>query len=464
MENTKGRELKPHIGIFGRRNNGKSSLINALAGQEVAIVSEQPGTTTDPVRKSVEIFGIGPAILVDTAGIDDEGELGAKRIRKSLQVIKSIDLALILIIENDVGEYEDEIVAQLKKFDVPFLFIHNKSDLERIKEGTKQIIKDRYKTEAVDFSALEPENKEDLIALIIRHMPETAYRSKSLLGGLIHRGDIVMLITPIDNEAPEGRMILPQVQAIRDVLDNDCINVVLKETEVEYFLRTTAIKPKLAITDSQMFGRIDRVIPRDIPLTGFSVLLARHKGPFELYLEGTPKIDALKDGDRVLILESCTHQVNCDDIGRYKIPGWLKEYTGKKLEFDVVAGLDDFPEKIKDYAMIIQCGGCMITRKQVRNRLKEAIEAGIPVTNYGMAIAWTKGIFQRAVEPFGIERLNDLANERNSEGNQGKNGKVEFLKDMGLGSMGIGDLIDLDLDDCNAFEDWGWGEWENTKL
>jgi [FeFe] hydrogenase H-cluster maturation GTPase HydF len=401
MKNDRGRELKPHIGIFGRRNNGKSSLINALAGQEVAIVSAQPGTTTDPVRKSVEIFGIGPSVLVDTAGIDDTGDLGALRVRRSLQIIKSIDLALIVITNNEIWEFENEIIRQLNKFEVPYIFVHNKSDLVPIDPKLIEKIKSDYRTDVADFSTLDNRNKESLINLIIRHMPDTAYKSTSLLGGLLNRGDIVMLITPIDNEAPEGRMILPQVQAIRDVLDNDCINVVLKETEVEHFLETTGIKPKLAITDSQMFGRIDKVIPKDIPLTGFSVLLARHKGPFDKYLEGTPKIDELKDGDRVLILESCTHQVNCDDIGRYKIPGWLMEYTGKQLEFDVVAGLDEYTGDLTRYALIVQCGGCMITRKQVLSRLKEAIDAGVPVTNYGMAIAWTKGIFERAVQPFG---------------------------------------------------------------
>lgn len=400
MKSEKGRELKPHIGIFGRRNNGKSSLINALAGQDVAIVSAQPGTTTDPVRKSVEIFGIGPVVLVDTAGIDDEGELGALRIRKTLQVVKSIDLAIIVITENEIWKFENELISQFGKFDVPYIFVHNKSDLTSLAPELRTRVNLEFQTEVIDFSALSPENREALIQALIRHMPATAYTSTSLLGGLLKRGDIVMLITPIDNEAPEGRMILPQVQAIRDVLDNDCINVVLKETEVEHFLNTTGIKPRLAITDSQMFGRIDKVIPKDIPLTGFSVLLARHKGPFDKYLEGTPKIDALKDGDRVLILESCTHQVNCDDIGRYKIPAWLCGHTGKKLEFDIVAGLDSFDHDLKKYALIVQCGGCMITRKQVHSRLKEAIEAGIPITNYGMAIAWTKGIYARAIQPF----------------------------------------------------------------
>lgn len=400
MKNDRGRELKPHIGIFGRRNNGKSSLINALAGQDVAIVSEQPGTTTDPVRKSVEIFGIGPVILVDTAGIDDTGDLGRLRIRKTMQVIKSIDLAIIVIVDNSIGEFENDLISHYKKFDVPFIFVHNKSDIIPINSDLKNRIHIDLQSEVVDFSALTPENHEQLIEMIIRNMPSTAYQDTSLLGGLLNRGDIVMLITPIDNEAPEGRMILPQVQAIRDVLDNDCINIVLKETEVENFLKTTGIKPKLAVTDSQMFGRIDKIIPGDIPLTGFSVLLARHKGPFDKYLEGTPKIDELKDGDRVLILESCTHQVNCDDIGRYKLPGWLANHTGKKLEFDIVAGLDSFDHDLTKYALIVQCGGCMITRKQVHSRLQEAIEAGIPVTNYGMAIAWTKGIYERAIEPF----------------------------------------------------------------
>lgn len=400
MKADKGRELKPHIGIFGRRNNGKSSLINALAGQEVAIVSAHPGTTTDPVRKSVEIFGIGPVIMVDTAGIDDTGDLGEMRIRKTLQVIKSIDLAIIVITDNEISPFENELISQFKKFEVPFVFVHNKSDIMPVSLSLKNKIHIDLQSEVVDFSALNPVNKEQLIGMIIRHMPDTAYTNPSMLGGLLQRGDIVMLITPIDNEAPEGRMILPQVQAIRDVLDNDCINVVLKETEVEHFLKTTGIKPRLAVTDSQMFGRIDKVIPKDIPLTGFSVLLARHKGPFEAYMAGTPKIDELKDGDRVLILESCTHQVNCDDIGRYKIPDWLMTHTGKKLEFDIVAGLDSFEKDLTKYALIVQCGGCMITRKQVHSRLKEAIEAGIPITNYGMAIAYCKGIYSRAIEPF----------------------------------------------------------------
>ncbi len=400
MKKDKGRELKPHIGIFGRRNNGKSSFINAIAGQDIAIVSEQAGTTTDPVRKSVEIFGIGPCVLIDTAGIDDEGALGKLRVEKSLQVIRSIDLAIILITNNDIGKFEDELIRQFRNFDVPFIFIHNKSDIEKLDDSTKSHIHNDFLTDVSDFSSLQNNLPDSLVSLLKKHLPANSYQNPSLLGGLVKKGDYVLLITPIDLEAPEGRMILPQVQAIRDVLDNDCICIVLKETELEYFFLTSNIKPAIAITDSQAFEKVSKIVPADIPLTGFSVLFARHKGRFEDYLKGTPKISELKDGDRILILESCTHQINCDDIGRYKIPKWLGDFTGKKLEFDVSPGLEFIPKNIKEYALVVQCGGCMITRKQIHSRLKEAVDAGIPVTNYGMAIAWTRGIYERAVAPF----------------------------------------------------------------
>lgn len=396
----KGRENKPHIGIFGRRNNGKSSFINAIAGQDIAIVSSKAGTTTDPVKKSVEIFGIGPAVMIDTAGIDDRGELGALRVNKSLQVIRSIDLAIIIIARNTIGKYEESLIAQFRRYNIPYLFIHNKSDESRLLDTTTKTVKEKFSSEIIEFSSRPPDAIGKVLEAIIRHMPKSSYTSTSLLGTLLEPGDIVMLITPIDLEAPEGRMILPQVQAIRDVLDNDCINIVLKETEVEAFLRKTKIKPKLAITDSQVFDKIDRIVPGDIPLTGFSVLLASRKGNFRAYLEGTPAIGKLRDNDRVLILESCTHQVNCDDIGRYKIPGWLRKHTGKDLMFDIVAGLDEFPRPIGEYSLVVQCGGCMITKKQLSNRLQEAIKAGVPVTNYGMTITWTNGMYERAVKPF----------------------------------------------------------------
>jgi [FeFe] hydrogenase H-cluster maturation GTPase HydF len=251
-----------------------------------------------------------------------------------------------------------------------------------------------------DFSALHPFNREELIGLIRKTIPETAYFSKSLVGDIISQGDLVLLITPIDEEAPEGRMILPQVQAIRDILDNDAIAIVAKEREIDALLKRLSPRPALAITDSQVFKKADASIPDDIPLTSFSTVLARYKGDFENYLAGTPHLAKLKKGDKILILESCTHHVSCDDIGRVKIPRWLSSFSGLQLEYEVVAGLSKVPGKITDYAMVIQCGGCMITRKQLINRLKPAIDAGIPVTNYGMAIAYMQGIYERAVAPF----------------------------------------------------------------
>lgn len=396
----KGRESKPHIGIFGRRNNGKSSLINALAQQDIAIVSDVPGTTTDPVRKSMEIPGIGPAILVDTAGIDDIGELGAKRVSRTLAALKTVDLAVLVIAGNVFEQAEEKLIQAFAKQEVPFVVIHNKSDVAGLDLTLKNRIHNEHKVSVLEFCALQPGNLEEVIAALRQAMPETAYRSRSLLGDLLSYGDLVVLITPIDNEAPEGRLILPQVQAIRDIIDNDCVAVVVKEKEVDALMRVLQPRPALVVTDSQVFLRADASVPADIPLTSFSIMLARHKGDFENYLRGTPKIAELKDGDRVLLLESCTHHVACDDIGRVKIPRWMSSYTGKKLEYDVVAGLGELPRPIEDYALLVQCGGCMITRKQLINRLKPAVEAGVPVTNYGMAIAWMHGIYHRAVAPF----------------------------------------------------------------
>lgn len=396
----KGKDLKPHIGIFGRRNVGKSSFINAITASEVAIVSDIAGTTTDPVKKSMEIFGIGPAIIVDTAGIDDSGTLGEKRIEKSLQTIKNMDCAILVISDNMFDEFEINLIREFNNYDIPYLIVHNKLDISGI--SNKKIKQIREVTEAaiIEFSAATGQNMELLIEAIKGTIPETAYQKSSLLGGIISKGDIVMLITPVDSEAPDGRMILPQVMAIRDVLDQDAINIVVKETEAEFFLKSTGIKPKLVVTDSQAFGYVSKIIPHDIPLTGFSIAYARMRGPFEDYVKGVKKLSDLNDGDRILILESCTHQVSCDDIGRFKIPRWIKEFSKKELEFDITSGLNEIKRPVTDYAMIIQCGGCMITRKQVHNRLKTAIDADIPVTNYGIAIAYMNGIFERAVSPF----------------------------------------------------------------
>ena len=403
-----GRERKPHIGIYGRRNNGKSTLINKLTGQETAIVSDTPGTTTDPVKKSYEITGFGPVILIDTAGIDDTGDLGKKRIDKTLQTIKHVDLAILVITDNRFEKKELELIGQFIKYDTPFLIIHNKEDLSPISPELLEELQNNSGAEAVIRFDKEKGSVDELVREIKNAIPESAYTNPSLLGDLISYGDIVLLITPIDIEAPEGRMILPQVQTIRDVLDNDAVCIVIKEREVDAFLKKTGIKPALAVTDSQIFLKADASIPKDIPLTGFSILLAHFKGDFESYLKGTPKIDELKDGDRVLLLESCTHHVSCDDIGRVKIPRWISNYTGKKLHFDVVAGLDRIKRDITDYSLVIQCGGCMITRKQLINRLKAAKNKDIPITNYGMAIAYVHGIYHRAVAPFLKNKKEDL--------------------------------------------------------
>ncbi len=397
----KGKPDKLHIGIFGRRNSGKSSLINAMSEQDIAIVSDIAGTTTDPVKKSVELRGIGSTIIIDTAGIDDTGQLGDLRVKKSIKAIKEIDFAIIVITNNTYGSYEQDIINELKSLKVRWIIIHNKEDIENIDPKIKEQVFNDTGLAVIPFSAKFPENyKQSLLGELKINVPNTY--SSSLIGDLVSYGDIVVLITPIDIEAPKGRMILPQVQVIRDILDNDCISIVLKEREVDAFLKRTNIKPKLAITDSQVFLKADASIPNDIPLTSFSILLARNKGNFENYVKGTYHISKLKNHDKVLLLESCTHQVSCDDIGRVKIPRWITGFTGKKLIFETVAGLDAPSLDIQDYSLVIQCGGCMITQKQLQNRLKSAIDSEIPVTNYGMAIAYVQGIFQRAVAPFGI--------------------------------------------------------------
>ena len=407
----KGRDTKPHVGIFGRRNVGKSSLINALVGQDIAIVSDVAGTTTDPVKKSIEVHGLGPLIFIDTPGIDDTGDLGELRIKKSMAVLKLIDLAILVVSENRFEEHEIRMMEELDKLDVPFVLVHNKSDLTQVTAEFREKVKSLSGREVAEYSALYPgKYNPALLKLLKEAMPPTALRSRGLIGDLVKPGDIVLLITPIDIEAPEGRLILPQVQVIRDILDNDCTAIVLKEREVDAFLRRTGIRPALAITDSQVFLKADASIPRDIPLTSFSIILARQKGDFAEYLRGTPKIGELKDGDRVLLLESCTHNVSCDDIGRVKIPRWLTNFTGKNLEFDTVAGLDSFPRPVEDYALVIQCGGCMVTHRQLLNRLREPKKHDIAITNYGMAIAYVHGIFNRATEPFtgNKEKAGDL--------------------------------------------------------
>lgn len=391
---------KPHIGIFGRRNVGKSSLINALTGQDVAIVSAEAGTTTDPVTKTLEIPGVGPVVFTDTAGVDDVGELGARRVARTLASIDTIDMGIIVIAGNAFGEEEERVMGELAKRHTPFVVLHNKCDLERVSEACARAVLDRAGSRPVEFCATAPDNLDEVVALVSRVLPESSYAKPTILGDLVSHGDIVLLVTPVDIEAPEGRLILPQVQTIRDCLDNDCVAVVLKERELDTFLSRTGVKPGLVVTDSQAFLKVDASVPKNVPLTSFSILFARLKGDFDAYLEGTPRISELRDDDRVLILESCSHHVAGDDIGRVKIPRWLTSFTGRRLHFDVVAGLDAPPRPLAEYALVVQCGGCMLTPKQVRLRLRPATERGIAVTNYGMAIAYCLGIFGRAVAPF----------------------------------------------------------------
>jgi [FeFe] hydrogenase H-cluster maturation GTPase HydF len=398
----KGRDNKPHIGLFGRRNNGKSSLINALTGQDIAIVSEKPGTTTDPVKKSIEIFGIGPVILIDTAGIDDTGDLGKKRIAKSYEAMKIIDLAVLVIANYQWGDYETALLQKLNELNTPTIIVNNKSDL--ITEFKTQL---NNGVKIINCSTVTRTGIEALIAQIVDKMPNSAYISKSMFGNLIEPYDTVVLITPIDSEAPEGRMILPQIQAVRDVLDHDAIAVIMKEDKIEFYLKSNPA-PKLIVTDSQAFPAIAHFIPEEIPFTGFSIALAHQKGDFEQYVKGTPCIEKLQNGDTLLIMESCTHLTSCEDIGRVKIPDRLQIYTGKKLNFDYVSSLHPLPDHLERYAMIVQCGGCMVTRKQLLNRLKPAIALGIPITNYGMLLAYLTGIFNRVVKPFIQKKDDDL--------------------------------------------------------
>jgi len=400
----KGLNSNPHIGIFGRRNVGKSALINALTGQEIAIVSEVAGTTTDPVKKTMEISGIGPVVLIDTAGIDDVNELGKKRIEKTQNVLKHIDLAIIVITDYLFDETEENIVKQLYELNTPFIFVNNKSDIV----DTKNIVRAHNYTPQLEEPVIPISAKtgfgiSELIEDMKQKMPVSAYHTHSLLDGIVRENGTVLLITPIDSAAPEGRLILPQVQTIRAILDADAMAVVIKEDKVKDFFNargaegSQSTQVDLVITDSQVFKTVAPLIPENIPLTSFSILLARFKGDYENYLKGTPQIENLKDGDAVLIMESCTHLTSCEDIGRVKIPKWLTEYTGKNLHFDFISGLTPI-ENIKKYALVVQCGGCMITKKQILNRLKPAVDAGIPITNYGMLIAYITGIFDRATK------------------------------------------------------------------
>ena len=387
----KNNELKPRIGLFGRRNVGKSSLVNYLTGQQTAIVSDTAGTTTDPVRKSMEIGGIGPVVLIDTAGIDDDGgELGALRVEKSMAVLSEVDLVLLLYTE--WGEPENRIDHWCKTHGTPILVLRSKVDLGGA-------------TAKADFSlsVLDHSQLESLISAIRKALPESSYSKHTMLGNVVESGDTVVLVTPIDSSAPEGRMILPQVQVLRDLMDIHAQAFFCQPEELANTLDSLHSRPKLVITDSQAFHQVATLVPDEVPLTSFSVVLARQKGPFDDYLKGTPFLGSLHDGDHVLLLESCTHNVTCEDIGRVKLPAALLKSTGKKLIFHTLGGSDtilDSHFSIADFSIVIQCGGCILTPRQLQARLKPALDAGIPVSNYGLALAWCNGIFERATRFF----------------------------------------------------------------
>ncbi len=390
---SKHNELKPRIGLFGRRNVGKSSLVNYLTGQQIAIVSDTAGTTTDPVRKSMEIGGIGPVVLIDTAGIDDEGALGAQRVEKSMAALAEVDLALLLYTE--WGEPEDMLEAWCRKHGTPLLRIRSKTDLLASSGNSEK--------PDLQLTTTDPSMRESLIEAIRKAMPQSAWRGRSLLGDVVSPGETVVLVTPIDSSAPEGRMILPQVQVLRDLMDLHAMAFFCQPQELAMTLATLKEPPRLVVTDSQAFQQVANVVPDTVQLTSFSVVLARQKGPFDDYLRGTQAIGTLKDGDQVLLLESCTHNVTCEDIGRVKLPAALRKATGKELTFDILGGgtpISTLNTPLSSYALVIQCGGCVITAQQVRARLLPALEAGLPVSNYGLALAWCHGIFERSTRIF----------------------------------------------------------------
>lgn len=381
---------RPRIGFFGKMNVGKSSIVNALTGQQVSVVAQTPGTTTDPVRKILELVGIGPVELIDTAGVDDKSELGSKRVNRTNESLDQVDLA-VLVFEGQFDQYDQTLMETCLARKVPFFLVQNKTDLTTTNVEIKGV-------DVVPFSCKTP-NVSLLLKAIEEHLPKSSYAPDVILDDYIFSGDEVILVMPIDGSAPQGRLILPQVQTIRNLLDIGATAICVKDTELRACLEKHT--PKLVVTDSQAFGYVSSVVPRSIPLTSFSILFSRLKGDFSAFLKGTPAIGKLKEGDKVLILESCSHTVNkCDDIGRVKIPNWLQEFTQQKLNFTTVSNLDPLPEDLSSFKLAIQCGGCMATRTQILRRLEILQEAKVPVSNYGLTIAWCNGIFDRVTEIF----------------------------------------------------------------
>ncbi len=379
-----------HIGFFGCRNAGKSSVVNAITGQELAVVSDVLGTTTDPVQKAMELLPLGPVMIIDTPGFDDVGELGEKRIQKTKQILNRTDIA-VLVVDAKKGftATDKQLLALIQEKELPYLIIYNKSDLlEKIPKEEEH---------SIYISALEKigiqECKEKLA-----HQISTEDMTLQIVGDLLNPGDLAVLVIPIDSAAPKGRLILPQQQVIRDILEAGAAAVTVRNTELARTLQKLEGKVRMVITDSQAFEEVSAIVPKEIPLTSFSILMARFKGYLETAVKGIQAVDSLKDGDRVLISEGCTHHRQCEDIGTVKLPNWLLKYTGKDLKFEWSSGRE-FKEDLSPYAMVIHCGGCMLNEREVKYRMKCAVDQGIPFTNYGIAIAYMKGILQRSIEP-----------------------------------------------------------------
>lgn len=385
-----------HIGFFGRRNAGKSSVVNAVTSQEISVVSDIKGTTTDPVYKSMELLPIGPVVIIDTPGFDDEGALGEMRVKRAKRVLNKTDAA-VLVVDSALGmcECDRELEELFIKKEIPYIIVYNKIDLA---SSERECAEHEIRVSAAEGTGIH-ELKEKISKMVV-----TDDMTMRLLGDLISPEDLVVLVTPIDESAPKGRMILPQQQAIRDVLEADAAAVVVKEFQLEQTLASLAKKPSLVVTDSQAFEKVSAAVPADIPLTSFSILMARFKGFLECAVRGVRAVDSLKDGDTVLIAEGCTHHRQCNDIGTVKIPRWLKNHTKKDINIKTCSGTE-FPEELSEFALIIHCGGCMLNEREMRYRMKCAVDAGIPFTNYGVLIAFMHGILDRSLEIF--PRLGD---------------------------------------------------------
>lgn len=379
-----------HIGIFGKRNAGKSSIINAITSQNLAVVSKVKGTTTDPVQKAMELLPLGPVMIIDTPGIDDDGELGKMRVEKSYQVLNKTDIAL-LVVDGNVGltQCDKDLIEEIKKRKLPYLIILNKSDE----------VCNRYDIEnSIWVSAETKENIWELKERLSKLVPNENMTLK-IIGDLLDPEDIVVLVVPIDSAAPKGRLILPQQQTIRDVLEAGAISVVTRDTELSQTLKALGKKPKIVVTDSQAFGKVKNDVPEDILLTSFSILFARYKGDLAEQIKAVKAIDSLKDGDYVLISEGCSHHRQCNDIGTVKIPRWLKEHSGKKINYEFSSGTE-FPRDLSKYKAVIHCGGCTLNEKEMKHRIAVAKEQNVPITNYGIFIAYTQGILKRSLQAF----------------------------------------------------------------